>query len=122
MSAPLRSSVLIRHVGRPKDRASPSVLRNTRKRAAVIKRLKGKIVSLNDHPRDSLGVRPLPEGHGAYQLQVGGGKGVERAQLIIYSWDETVTSRGARLTMGHGLYSNPGYRVITAEPVSDCQT
>lgn len=41
---------------------------------------------------------------------------------IVQQHIRRVTSGGSRLTIGHGLYSNPGYWAITAEPVSDCQT
>jgi len=58
------------------------------KMAALMKRLKGKaIVSLNDHPEIRRVFADFQMDTVPINYTVGGGKGVERAEVIIYSWD-----------------------------------
>ncbi len=64
--------------------------------AALLSRLKGKaVVSLNDHPEirrifASFQIDTVPI---TYQVG-GGGKAVERSEVIIYSWDRTKEPAG----------------------------
>lgn len=65
------------------------------KMAAKLRSIKGRaIVSLNDHPDirrvfDEFHIEAVP-----IQYTVGGGKGVERNELIIFSWDDAAQPAG----------------------------
>ena len=60
-----------------------------------MKRLKGKaIVSLNDHPEIRRVFADFQMDAVPINYTVSGGKGVERTEVIIYSWDKTAEPAG----------------------------
>lgn len=68
---------------------------SARKWRRKLRTIKGRaIVSLNDHPEirrafDGVHIEVVP-----IQYTVGGGKGVERNELIIFSWDDAAQPVG----------------------------
>jgi DNA adenine methylase len=63
--------------------------------AALMRRLKGKaVLSLNDHPEIRRVFADFQMDTVPISYTIGGGKGVERAEVIIYSWDRTAEPAG----------------------------
>jgi DNA adenine methylase len=65
------------------------------KMADLMSRLKGKaILSLNDHPDIRRVFAAFQMDAAGINYTVGGGKGAERSELIIYSWDREAEPAG----------------------------